>query len=250
MNGRIANYGWMEVQSMEQLKNLVFEPQGPRHVPVPHDYAIEFFKEQLGAHGIEIVAEKTILSPDTMKCIYVADVRPNGKAEDDFIFSVGFINNNDRTKAFTGLAGTHVYVNNATMYVSDNSFKTRHTTTVKDMLYDRCAYIIDWFNQYYQEQRGIIEKMKNTPVSDQDVGELILAYIREKYVLSSTNIKRIVSEWDNPKHKEFKPRTLWSLQNTCAEVFKRVKSPMFRLNAMEVFNETFLVGFMEGLNEQ
>jgi hypothetical protein len=81
--------------------------------------------------------------------------------------------------------------------------------------------------------------MKNTKISDKEVGGLILAYIREKYILSSTNIKRIVDEWDKPKYDEFKARTLWSLQNACAEVFKKVKSPMFRLQAMEVFTEHF-----------
>jgi hypothetical protein len=155
------------------------------------------------------------------------------------VFSVGFINNNDRTKAFTGIAGTTVYVNNAQWYVSDNSFKTRHTTTVREMLAERSAHIINWFNEYYQEQSGIIERMKNTKISDKEVGGLILAYIREKYILSSTNIKRIVDEWDKPKYDEFKDRTLWSLQNACAEVFKKVKSPMFRLQAMEVFTEHF-----------
>lgn len=239
MNARIANGGWTEVKNMETLSNLEFEPQGPRHIPVPHDYAITFFKDQLSNHGIEIVAEKIVLSPDTMKCIYVADVLPNGEVDKDFVFSVGFINNNDRTKAFTGLAGTHVYANNATMYISDNSFKTRHTTTVKDMLYDRTANIINWFNDYYKQQRGIIEMMKNTPVTDEMIGKLIMNYIREKYVMSSTNIKRIVDEWDKPKHAEFKERNLWSLQNTCAEVFKKIKSPMFKLLAMDVFNHTF-----------
>ena len=231
--------GWTEVKDYDMLSNLEFESQGPRHVPVPHDYAIEFFKNSLMEHNIEIIRERAMLSPDTMKLMFVADVRPNGKAEEGFVFSVGFINNNDRTKAFTGIAGTTVYVNNAQWYVSDNSFKTRHTTTVREMLAERSAHIINWFNEYYQQQSGVIERMKNTQITDKDVGGLVLAYIREKYVLSSTNIKRIVDEWDKPKHEEFKPRTLWSLQNACAEVFKKVKSPMFRLQAMEVFTEHF-----------
>lgn len=241
MNAKLTTGGWTEITNMDQLKDLKFDPQGPRHVPVPHDYAIAFFKERLNEHNIEIVREKIVLSPDTMKLMYVADVRPEGKAEDGFIFSVGFINNNDRTKAFTGIAGTTVYVNNAQWYVSDNSFKTRHTTTVREMLMDRSAHIIEWFNEYYQKQTGIILKMRETPVTDKEVGKLVLNYIREKYILSSTNIKRIVDEWDKPRHEEFKPRTLWSLQNACAEVFKKIKSPMFRLQAMEVFHKTFNV---------
>ena len=239
MNGKMCAGGWTEVKDYSTLKSLVFESQGPRHVPVPHDYAIDFFKNTLFEHNIEVIRERAVLSPDTMKLMFIADVRPNGKAEDGFVFSVGFINNNDRTKAFTGIAGTTVYVNNAQWYVSDNSFKTRHTTTVRDMLAERSAHIIAWFNEYYQKQSGIIEKMKNTKISDADVGKLVLAYIRDKYVLSSTNIKRIVEEWDNPTHSEFEPRNLWSLQNACAEVFKKVKSPMFRLQAMEVFTEHF-----------
>lgn len=239
MSGKLAVGGWTEVKDYGMLANLTFDAQGPRHVPVPHDYAIDFFKNSLIEHNIEIIRERAVLSPDTMKLMFIADVRPGGKAEDGFVFSVGFINNNDRTKAFTGIAGTTVYVNNAQWYVSDNSFKTRHTTTVREMLAERSAHIINWFNEYYQEQSGIIEKMKNTKISDKEVGGLILAYIREKYILSSTNIKRIVDEWDKPKYDEFKDRTLWSLQNACAEVFKKVKSPMFRLQAMEVFTEHF-----------
>lgn len=238
---KVENHGWTEVKDIETIKNLDFAPQGPKHVPVPHYEAIEFFKERLAEHKIEIVRERTILSPDTMKCMYIADVRPDGKAEDGFVFSVGFINNNDRTKAFTGIAGTTVYVNNAQMYVCDNSFKTRHTTTIREMLMDRSAHIIKWFNEYYLQSKNMIEKMKNTNISDKDVGKLVMSYIRAKYIISSTNIKRIVDEWDHPRHEEFKPRTLWSLQNTTAEVFKRFKSPLFKLDAMQVFYDTFKV---------
>lgn len=239
MSAKMAVSGWTEVKDYAELSKLEFVAQGPRHVPVPHDYAIEFFKQSLLDHDIEIIRERAVLSPDTMKLMFVADVRPNGKAEDGFVFSVGFINNNDRTKAFTGIAGTTVYVNNAQWYVSDNSYKTRHTTTVREMLVDRSAHIINWFNEYYQKQTGMIEKMKQTEISDKDVGGLLLRYIREKYVLGSTNIKRIVDIWDNPEYDEFKERNLWSLQNCCAEVFKKIKSPMFRLQAMEVFTEHF-----------
>ena len=239
MSGKIVSAGWTEVKNYEQIKNLEFEAQGPRHVPVPHYEAINFFKERLQDHKIEIVSERCVLSPDTMKCMFIADVRPNGKVEDGFIFSVGFINNNDRTKAFTGIAGTRVFINNAQMYVSDNSFKTRHTTTIREMLMERSAHIINWFNEYYMNQNEIIETMKNTKITDVEVGKLVMNYIRAKYIISSTNIKRIVDEWDNPRYDDFKPRTLWSLQNTCSEVFKKIKSPLFKLEAMEIFYDTF-----------
>ena len=239
MDAKMHNDGWTEVKNFETLKNLDHQPMGPRHLPIPHFTAIEFFKERLLEHGIKVVSERAIMSPDTYKLMYVADVEPlNGVAETDFCFSVGFLNNNDRSRAFTGIAGTHVHMNNAGMYLCEESFKTRHMQNVYSYLTDRSAKIIQWFKDFYAKESGRIQKMKNTPCTDEMVGAVILNYIRKPYTLSSTNIRNIVKEYDKPKYEAFKPRNLWSLQNTTAEVFRKVKSPLFRLEAMEVFEES------------
>ena len=227
--------GWMKVNNVEELKNLQFTPQGPRHVPVPHYVAVTSFKEQLADHGIKVLSDNMVMSWDTFRLMYLADVAAENCNE--YVYQVGFINNNDRSKAFTGIAGTKVLINSAQMHYSDDSFKTRHTTNVREMIYERNAHIITWFNEFYNNQTNRIEKLKNTEVTDEILGAVVLNYIRNRYTLSSTNIKNIVKEFDKPKYEEFKPRNLWSLQNTMAEVFKKVKSPLLRLEAMELFNE-------------
>lgn len=233
---KIEAAGWMKVTDIENLKNIKHTPQGPRHVPVPHYDAIVSFRDQLAEHNIQVLNETIVLSPDTFRLMYLADIA--AKDTDEYVYQVGFINNNDRSKAFTGLAGTKVFINNAQMHYSDSSYKTRHTTNVREMLYERNAHIIRWFEEFYAEQTGRIEAMKNTEVTDEILGAVVLSYIRNRYTLSSTNIKNIVKEYDDPKYDEFKPRTLWSLQNTTAEVFKKVKSPLLKLEVMEIFGET------------
>lgn len=233
---KIEAAGWMKVIDIENLKNIKHAPQGPRHVPVPHYDAIVSFRDQLAEHNIQVLSETIVLSPDTFRLMYLADIA--AKDTDEYVYQVGFINNNDRSKAFTGLAGTKVFINNAQMHYSDGSYKTRHTTNVREMLYERNAHIIRWFEEFYAEQTGRIEAMKNTEVTDEILGAVVLSYIRNRYTLSSTNIKNIVKEFDDPKYDEFKPRTLWSLQNTTAEVFKKVKSPLLKLEVMEIFGET------------
>ena len=233
---KIEAAGWMKVIDIENLKNIKHAPQGPRHVPVPHYDAIVSFRDQLAEHNIQVLSETIVLSPDTFRLMYLADIA--AKDTDEYVYQVGFINNNDRSKAFTGLAGTKVFINNAQMHYSDGSYKTRHTTNVREMLYERNAHIIRWFEEFYAEQTGRIEAMKNTEVTDEILGAVVLSYIRNRYTLSSTNIKNIVKEYDDPKYDEFKPRTLWSLQNTTAEVFKKVKSPLLKLEVMEIFGET------------
>lgn len=238
MKSKMNNAGWTEVANFESLKSLDHQPMGNRHMPIPHFTAIEFFKERLAEHDIKVVAERAIMSPDTYKLMYLADVVPaNGAVNEDFCFSVGFMNNNDRSRAFTGIAGTRVHMNSAQWYVSEGSFKTRHMQNVFSYLTERSANIIQWFKDYQNEQTGRIEKLKNTPCTDAMVGEVILKFIRKPYILSSTNIKNIVKEYDKPKFEVYKEKNLWSFQNTTMEVFKRVKSPLFRLEAMEFFDE-------------
>lgn len=238
MNGKMSNAGWTEVKNFESLKNLDHQPMGPRHMPIPHLTAIEFFKERLQEHGIEITNERAIMSPDTYKLMYIADVKPAEETtSEDFCFSVGFLNNNDRSRAFTGIAGTRVHMSSSQWYVSEGSFKTRHMQNVFSYLTERSANIIQWFKDYQKEQSGRIDKMKATACTDSIVGEVILKFIRKPYILSSTNIKNIVKEYDKPKFEAFKEKNLWSFQNTTMEVFKRVKSPLFRLEAMEFFDE-------------
>ncbi len=238
MSGIIGNSNvWSKVENIESLKNLKFDAQGPRHVPIPHYEAVMFFRNQLNTHDIEIKKETIVINDDMMRLMYVAEVYPAGVKNDDYVFSVGFINNNDRSRAFTGIAGTRVFVNNAQMYYCDDAFKSRHTTNINETLYDRSAHIITWFNEFYQKQSGIIEKMKNVHVTDEILGKVVLHFIRNRYALSSTNIKNIVKEFDKPKCVEFNKRTLWCLQNTTAEVFSKIKSPMAKLDAMEVFTE-------------
>ena len=226
---------WIHITNINTLAEIKHMPMGPRHVPVPHYDAISSFKNQLKEHNIQILNESIVLSPDTYRLMYLADIAD--KNANEYVYQVGFINNNDRSKAFTGLAGIKVKINGAQMHYSDNSYKTRHTTNVKEMLYERNAHIIKWFKEFYAEYSGKIEKFKNTKVTDEILGAVILAYIRNHYTLSSTNIKNIVKEYDKPRYDEFKPRTLWSFQNTTNEVFKKVKSPLLRLEAMEIFNE-------------
>lgn len=233
---KIEAAGWMKVTDIENLKNFEHLPQGPRHVPVPHYDAIVSFREQLAEHNIQVLDESIVLSPDTYRLMYLADIA--AKDTNEYVYQVGFINNNDRSKAFTGLAGTKVFINNAQMHYSDGSYKTRHTTNVREMLYERNAHIIRWFEEFYAEQTGRIDAMKNTEVTDEILGAVVLSYIRNRYTLSSTNIKNIVKEFDEPKYDEFRPRNLWSLQNTTAEVFKKVKSPLLKLEVMEIFGET------------
>ena len=44
-------------------------------------------------------------------------------------------------------------------------------------------------------------------------------------IIASNKIESVLNEWSNPYHEEFKPRTLWSLNNCFTQVLKKYKNP-------------------------
>jgi len=220
---------WETTTNINRLSSIITEPRGPRHNPVNHGTALELFNERLGNNNIKISKQNGMLSQDLMKYIYTAEVID--ESIPDFAFTLGFINFNNKKKSFTGLFGETVFVCSNEMFrgetIKDNR---RHTANIMGKLEGKMDSIIDRFNDFRDKRFVQIEAMKNYELSDRETGELILNMHRNN-VMSNTNIARVVQEFDFPTHEEFKPRTLWSFQNSVTETAKNITDPNRRMNA-------------------
>lgn len=220
---------WENTTNINRLLNISTEPLGPRHQPVPHAHALELFKERFAESGGIITKDTGLLSQDELKYIYTAEVEdPNIS---DFAFTLGFINFNNCTKAFTGLFGEKVFVCSNEMFtgetINDNK---RHTTNVWGKLGGKINSIIERFNDFRKERLIEIDNMKAKKMTDKDAGEMLLNIFRNR-IMSNTNVSRIVREWDFPTHPEFKEKNLWNFQQACTEVAKNIPDPNARIHA-------------------
>ena len=219
------------------LERLAIEPEilGPRHSPVPHADALGLFKERIGDNGITITKETGLLSQDEMKYIYVAEVKDT--AISDLALTMGFINFNNKKKAFTGLFGERVFVCSNEMFhgetIHDNR---RHTTNIWGKLNDKVDSIVEKFKRFREIRLKEIEQLKDHSMTDSDVGEMVVNIMRN-HILSNTNTARLVKEWDHPTHPDFLPRNMWSFQNHFTEVAKRISDPGRRIKATHNFGE-------------
>jgi hypothetical protein len=223
---------WMETIQPEILD---FEPEilGPKHCPVNHSRILTGFKEQLTARHINITIEKGMLSPDKARFIYVADINTGMAA--DYTYTIGFINYNDKTRAFTGLYGEKVFVcSNQMFHGTAVETKKRHTSSIIEVLTGKIEIIVDSFTRFVEGRQNEISQLKSTAFDDNRVGNVILNAIRNQ-TLGMANIGRIVEEWDSPAHDEFKERNAWSFQNAVTEVLKRVENPLEKVRASEEF---------------
>lgn len=229
--GRVCNSkNWRPTVDVASLKQVETVPLGTRHVPVNHGDALDLFKNILAENNLPVLNENGMLSQNSLKYVYTADV--TDASMEDLVFTIGFVNFNDKHKSFTGLAGERVFVCSNEMFSSQiREARNRHTMSIISSLRGKMLNLVEYFKRFRDARIHEIEALKVTPWSDQYLAQIVLSFHRNNIIENNSIIDKIVTEYDNPRHEEFKPRTAWSFQNACTEILKQVEDPCRRFNA-------------------
>ena len=219
----INGAGWLETTDSEQLKRVRNPSLGNRHVPINHGDVLDMFHLKAQEQGLKLGQASGYLSPETDKFIYVAEA----STTPDTAYAIGFINFNDRSRAFMGLAGEKVFVCSNLQFggVFAPSF-TRHTTHVEDRLDVKVGYIFDAYQRYELKMRQEQGFLTETQIDDAMLGKALVALHRKK-VMGATNIQRVLLEYDNPTYNDKdEPANGWRLNNAFTHVLKKIKNPI------------------------
>lgn len=228
MSVKVCNEkNWDETVDVERLSKIKPQSLGPRHKPVCHGDVLKMFKERMEDNGITVVGERGLLSDDRLKYVYVADVYDEDV--DDYTFTLGFVNYNNKKKALAGITGERVAVCSNENYIGEDvNDRKRHTNNIGDRLFDKCENIIDKFTNFKKVRAEEIKQMQATPFTDENMGNVVLSLLR-KSVISNTDVARIVKEYDEPSYKEFSHGTAWCFLNACTTVLKKTENPLRRM---------------------
>jgi len=238
----INEKNWTPIIDMEELNGIHTPSLGNRHTPVNHGTALNLFKTNLEDRGIEISNEKGLLSNGEkdfhMNYIFIADISMPDVS--DYVMNFGFVNFNNRQKSFTLLLGervmvcsnecfTHQLADLGRRHIGDSAIES--ITEKIDMGSNR---FLDFADTRVQE----INRLKEYNFSEELVGKALLDFHRNASDISNSNIGRIVAEYDNPCHDEFKGRTGWDFLNACTETFKGIDNPVLRMKAQSHVSKT------------
>jgi len=221
---------WTRTTNHDILSNTP-EPMGPRHRPIPHSMALDMFRERLG--GQMTVREETgLLSPNQNKFMYLATVT---HAMDEFReFGVGFVNFNDRSKAFSPIMGERIFICSNEMitcsHKEDNMMvKFRHSTNSHSYLESCIQNIFTSFGNFVEGCINFSNTLSAITLDDSAVGKLALDLHKSTNV-GKTDIFRIVDEYYEPTFTEFKAPTAMNFFNAATHVFKKYKNPMQKID--------------------
>ena len=227
----INGAGWLETTNMEQLKHIRNPSLGNRHLPINHGDILEMFQLKAHQNGMILGQASGYLCPETDKYIYVAEVNPNT----EMTYAIGFINFNDRSRSFVGLAGEKVFTcSNCQFGGVFSPSRTKHTLNVEDRLDTKVESIFDAYTDYElkmkQEQGFLLESQ----IDDAQLGK-VLVELHRSNIMGATNIQRIVHEFDNPTFNDADaPANGWRLNNAFTHILKKIKNPIQNIDTGNV----------------
>jgi hypothetical protein len=212
-------------RSREELFGIPTPPATKTFTPVPHAVLVESLTSGLTNAGIRVVREQyATMGRQDSKLFGVLNLSVPGFDSPDMAAALGFRTANDRSMALRATAGTRVFVcDNMALSGDGILLNRRHTGRLR---IDReIPAMIDTYLGKITAWAKVIDRLKNTPVSDSMARELIYDAVLRHEVVPTRLIKHVHNLYfeDDAQRERHPDRTLWGLNNAFTEAVKTLK---------------------------
>ncbi len=195
--------------------------------PISHHKLAESLIETLSFRHINVVEDEYVVSPDGMKMFGLLQLEATFL---DIRFSIGVRNANDKSMRLGLVAGYNVMVCSNMSFIGD--FKpvlSKHSKHFN--LEDALTIGVDRIQKNWTPMQQELEHRRSVELNDNQARLLIYeAFLAGKFPIKL--MKPVDREYFNPSYEEFKPKTLWSLENAFTHGFKQLPPiPQYRATA-------------------
>lgn len=218
-----------EKLSRDQLVTILPPEPTATFKPIKHADLVEEVHEGLARRQISVIRDEYAVSEDGMKLFGVLDL---AASENDFRFSIGIRNANDKSMRFGMVSGLRVFVCD-NMAFSGEFFAIQAKHTKKLQIQDSIALGIDRIQRNFKPLEQQVQSWKAGLLTDDHAKAIIYdAFIQRKLDAPKHLASLVGDSYFNPSYPEFEPRNLWSLQNAFTSAFKVLDPlPQFRATA-------------------
>lgn len=193
-------------------------PEGTdTHTVIPHPEVVQAVVDSLAYRRIEVVKDEYGISKDGMRMFgfMTLNINENGVA-----LGLAIRNSHDKTFSLGMVAGYRVFVCDNLAFRGDFVAMTRkHSKNIN--LIETVALGVDRAQRHFDQVTAHINAFQNHQLPDVTAREIIYhAFIGDQLDAPKHLARRVHQEYFEPRHPEFEPRTLWSLENAFTESFK------------------------------
>jgi hypothetical protein len=189
-------------------------------VPVPHHRLLEQVESTIVGNGMSIVNEAHALWGEGLRYFGLLEVA-NGQTHEDYGLVIGLRNSHDKSFPASIALGSGTFICDNLAFSGEVTIARRHTRFIERdlprVVHTAVGRLADL--RGLQDQR--IAAYQETELDDQRVHDLVVRAI-DASVLPVTQLPNVLSEWRQPRHREFAEdgKTAWRLLNAFTESWK------------------------------
>lgn len=215
----IAHCGASKVDR-EFLKTLPLPEATRTHQPVPHWQIVDALVESLNFRHIQVVRDEYAVTPDGMRAFGVLQLE---YGIEGIQFAVGFRNANDKSMRLGLTVGYRVFVCDNLSFRGDfTPVQAKHSSRLN--LIDLVSVGVDKIQRNFEPLTRQIEDWRGHELPDIEAKAMFYdAFMDKKLALPRALLPAVHHQYFEPEIEEFKPRTLWSVNNAFTSAFKQLK---------------------------
>jgi hypothetical protein len=185
--------------------------------PLKHGIVLNRVSTTLTEAGYEISKQSLALSADNARFFGTLDLKSD--IMEGISLSVGIRNSIDKSFPIGFAAGSRVFNCDNLSFSSEVVIARRHTRFGEMRFNNALSQAVLGLHQYKALAAERIQSLQLSNLSEDAAASYLLASA-EKGIVGWRLLPKVIEEWRNPRHEEFKPRTKWSLFNSYTEVLK------------------------------
>lgn len=205
--------------TIDQVREVATPASTDTWFPLPHDRLIDTVREQLTAGGFRVQQAQYGLWGDAGERMFATFELTNGQNPDDYSLLCGLRNSHDQAFSAGLAVGSHVFVCDNLAFSGEITIARKHTRFISRDLFRLTAEAVGKIAGQRQRQDERIAAYKGKRIGDARVHDLLIRSVDAK-VIANAQIAKVLEQWRNPAHREFKRRSVWSLFNAYTEVLK------------------------------
>lgn len=204
--------------SMEDLQRVA-TPQGTdTWTPVPHVRVIDEVRETLDRTGLGVTDEAYALYRNGDRFFGLLGLSIKG-GDGDYQVVVGVRNSHDQSFPIGLVVGSRVFVCDNLAFSSEIEVTRRHTKRVFEDFPRLIATAAGRINESAERQERRFNHYRGFELTDNQVHDILVQSL-DVEAIGCQALPKVLQQWREPIHEEFKPRTMWSLWNAYTEVYK------------------------------
>ena len=203
----------------QEVENIPTPRSTETWTPIPHMELIRNVESILSATNLTIASSAHSLTHDGARYFGLMEIQSQISGSDDYCWVLGLRNSHDKTFPAGITAGAQVFVCDNLSFSGEVKLARKHTRFIVRDLPQLVGRAIGKLMEKWHDQDRRISVYKEKRIADVTAHDLIIRSC-DVGVCSNRLIPAVLSEWRQPRYKEFGKRNIWSLFNAFTESLK------------------------------